>query len=169
MSQLQAFEFLAGASLASTFLMLGFCVYKFLCRPDSMTAHFVDMLHSMRYDKSPRLMAGNSRLSTENPFNDSFLDGNDPGCALQPGNAPMNWYPLLGHRIALADTGFEISLEQSGRMSGHFILWSPEGKGLFAGANLDELKEVAETQAKFRSEFKPVTADFELPRPLPRN
>lgn len=73
--------------------------------------------------------------------------------SLRARGARPPWHPLPGMCLALGATGFEIGLETQGPMTGAFILWSPEGKGLFAGPNLEELKHIAEQQAGYREQF----------------
>jgi hypothetical protein len=63
------------------------------------------------------------------------------------------WYPLLGSRIALGATGFEIALEQTGARGSGYILISPEGRAIAYSGHLDELKRFAELHAQWRSEF----------------
>jgi hypothetical protein len=66
------------------------------------------------------------------------------------------WRALLGNRIALRDTGFEIEMRLADPSGRTYWLWSPEGLPVAAAgpATLQSLKSMAEQMALERKEFE---------------
>ncbi|TAL72878.1 MAG: hypothetical protein EPN79_02225 [Burkholderiaceae bacterium] len=125
------------------------CVYLVLSRSDSTTMRVFEQLSKSNGAGIEEFHWG----AHEDPIMDRDLDGTASNTFKWGGERCPKWYPLPGYRLALGDTGFEISMEQTGKLAGFFVLWNPECKGVFASADLDELKTSGEAQAKFRAQF----------------
>lgn len=151
MTHLHSFDLLTGAASALSALAFPASVFLVLRRPGSLAMQLVTTVHRPR---TMQLMGPSASSQSDSDELLPFLDEDWESQARDDMNASGAWYALPGYRLALANSGFKISMEQRGPSADAFILWNPAGRGLFVGPDLDELKQAGKRMAQYRNEFQ---------------
>ncbi|MFZ5520432.1 MAG: hypothetical protein ACOZD0_04430 [Pseudomonadota bacterium] len=115
-----------------------------LLRLSIHTLRWAERLHPCRPTPTPAATRATPRAPSAEP-----TDTAAP--APTPHMAAGRWHPLPGYMLELADTGFRIELHLSDDYPYH--LYTPEGRRICWGSDLDGIKTLAERQAAFREAF----------------